>query len=75
MTNATTTNKQITWSITEENARKIINQFQNYGRKVDTYLAWKIFDRNFKGHEFAVNTCGEVCEMYRSAIWNNGAVK
>ena len=64
-----------TWTLTEENIKKIIARHEKGGRTVNTDIAWGIFNKYFKNIPIAGQYCGDVCDEYTSMIWNAGAVK
>jgi hypothetical protein len=64
-----------TWTLTEENIKKIIARLEKGGRTVNTDIAWGIFRKYFQNIPIAGEYCGDVCEEYKCMIWNAGAVK
>ena len=63
-----------TWTLTTENVEKIINNLKQAWRKVDEHIAMIIFRKFYEGKQIEAEYMGTVCEMFKSDIWNYGAV-
>jgi len=64
----------MTWTLGTQNAAKIINSFKSSGRKVDEHIAWIIFRNVFENKPCPAQYMDEVCDKYRAALWNMGAI-
>ena len=64
-----------TWTLQKENVEKIISYFTGVGRKVDTHITWILFKNLYENKPIVSRDMTTVCDMFKSDLWNYGAVK
>lgn len=54
-------------------AQKVIDRLSKV-RKVNTDLAWQIYEKHFSSKSYQVPYMSTLCDIFASELWNKGAI-